>query len=444
MIVDPLLTFRQTAAEALGSVAVELFPKTLLVQGCGTSKLFFYDLILPFEFKSEILPVLEEAMRVKLKQRPAIRTLEMMSKNAAQRMDHQGQWLIAERLREVPKGLVQMIEINGFVDWCEKSFEETWDPRLVFKLVEAISIQIEGRQGVRLIGVLYSEKDQLKEFVKQSPRFAPLSHESLIQSLQLFAQTPSLGEGIWAWLPNGERVRQMFVTWWHREHKLQQFQCVATLASQISSERGDPGEAITLAHRDLFLSHGLNRLAEISSVTKDLETPVQEGLLDVACGTTDRAHLFCRNEELLNECISSLHFITKMPKILCFEFQIVLYTHSGGAQKKGAKGQRLLTQALKEAALSYSTEISSSLEEGESRLTLRLADSLGRWWDGPFLSVCVLPQRQAGVTLLKRSAFGVLERLIALFLEQPKLKAIKSVDELMNALNWSKDSDFEN
>ncbi|MBY0529106.1 MAG: hypothetical protein K2P51_02840 [Rhabdochlamydiaceae bacterium] len=438
---DFLTLARQTASKALASAVVELFPKALLVQGSGTSKYFYYDFILPFELQNDALSVIEERLRLKLKQKPAIRSVEMMPKNAAVRMEHQDQPFVAERIRDLGQGLVQMIEINGFVDWCEEEFLQEWDHRLVFKLIEHCPIEVGDRKGCRIIGVLSPEKDTLKESIKNAPLYSQASHQALCERYQIAAASPCLGEGLWSWLPAGEKLRQAWIDWWKRSHVQQNFQLMTTPSCLVPVEGFDPGLAMTLSHAESFFNTGNKRLAEVSYVYQGQKMPTNEGLLDVAGGMTDRAHIFCPEGELLNECISSLHFIAKIPKILCFEFQIVLYT------VKGAKGLRLLQQALNESGLDYTTQVSLQLEEGESRISVCLSDSLGRWWEGPFMSIGPVPGRRSGGFMLKRSALGSLERLVALQLERCAGGNAASVDDFlktMNALNWSKDPESEN
>src|SRR4029077_8220703 len=88
-----------------------------------------------------------------------------------------------------------------------------------------------------------------------------------------------------------------------------------------------------------------------------------------------------------------------------------LSVSSEGAQKARSKGQALLRQALEKVGIDYVVEknyrvgILASVE-------VRFADSLGRGWTGPFLSV---PEKGS---MLIRSTFGSLERLTALLLEK--------------------------
>src|ERR1700746_679920 len=79
--VSHLVGARQTAAEVLALAAVELFPDTLLFQGEGTYKTFFYDFHFPFPFQAEFLPLLEEKMRQIVRKDLDINVLEMVPGN---------------------------------------------------------------------------------------------------------------------------------------------------------------------------------------------------------------------------------------------------------------------------------------------------------------------------------------------------------------------------
>lgn len=131
----------------------------------------------------------------------------------------------------------------------------------------------------------------------------------------------------------------------------------------------------------------------------------------------DRIHIFCSDEKLLEECISSLRFILKIPKILGFEFEIVLSVSSVVPQKTNAKGAALFKQVLEKCGLVYALE--KEYREGSSAsIDIRFADSLGRRWTGSFLSMPdrVMPSGKGRVLAL--SAFGSLERICALLLEK--------------------------
>lgn len=420
---DPLNNARQTAAEVLAAAALELFPDTLLFQGQGTSKIFFYDFLFPFSFQPEFLFQLEERMRQILKRAAPIKVLEMVPGNAASLLEHVGQPVLAEKVRELDRALVSMVQMGEFADWCEEPLLDEWDPSYAFKLVEFYPIRIGEDTLIRIIGFLEEDKQVLKKAIKSASSFAKSDHLRLVEVCGLFMPMEDLGDGLWAWLPKADAVKYALVQWWHVQHRKQNFQLMTTPSCLHVSEDEEPGFDIFLAHRAFWQKispAGSSKIAEISYLSSLAEKQLKNGLFDSVGWISDRAHLFINDEELFQECISSLQFITKIPKILGFEFQIILYTGNVGIQKKdskGAKGYRLLQDVLKEARLEYLI-IQDPMLEMQSRIQLRMADALGRWWDGPFIGIDGSMDVKSGFSCITRSAFNSLERLVALCVER--------------------------
>ena len=215
---------------------------------------------------------------------------------------------------------------------------------------------------------------------------------------------PSEEEGLWIWRPRGEQVKHQLLNVWREEMTKQNFGFISC-----------PAPATLHAHKNYFTRFGTPKLAEWAWISNDEFNDPSDGLLSPKAYFFDRAHIFSTEEKLLEESISSLRFILKIPKILGFEFEIVLSVSNGGAQKKKAKKSAILRQALEEVGLDYSVEKQYRFGTLAS-IDIRFADSfLGRKWSGPTLS---FPDDAEGSDALAISAFGPLERTCALLLEK--------------------------
>ena len=58
-----------TASLLLAAAGCELFPDTQILGGRGTEKYFYTDFVFPFEFKNDFLPLIEERMRLILREK---------------------------------------------------------------------------------------------------------------------------------------------------------------------------------------------------------------------------------------------------------------------------------------------------------------------------------------------------------------------------------------
>jgi threonyl-tRNA synthetase len=404
-----LTSLNQTAALLLAAAVVDLFPGALIVNGQGTPERFFWDFVFPFEFQSDFLNRIEERMRFIVREKRPVKLLEMMPSNAAAMMRHRGQSLAADALLQLDKAIVEMCQIGEFIAYSSAPFlEELAIPFL--KIFEAFPLDTAHQKRIRIVGAAAKEKKFLKALAKQPP-VSSRSHLSLVRAMGILE--PLVEEGFWMWCPRGEALRRRWVKLWQEQHAKQEVSLVSSPGAFL--REGDQG--LMQAHREYFLRFGTPRIAEIALVADSQKTDPCLGLFSPKAFFADRTHLFLPDEKLLEECISSLQFILNIPKILRFEFEIVLSLSSQSPQKTRAKGISLFQQTLEKAGVAYILE--KEYRAGVlASIDVRIPDALGRRWTGPFLRLPEVAMPQGKGNLLVRSAFGSLERMTALLLEK--------------------------
>jgi len=401
-----LAPLNQTAALLMAAAVTELFPGALLVGGQGTSDRFFYDFEFPFDFQENFICMIEERMRMIIREKREIRLLEMVPSNASVMLRHHGQPLLAESVLELRRALVEMCQIGPFICYSPHPvLSEVTIP--FFKLLEFSPL---GKRGVRIVGAAATEKEELKRLAKQ-PSSSSRCHLKVGSELKMFTALDVEGHMIWH--PRGELLRQRLIQWWKEEHVKQKFSFITSPAAFIGS--GGEG-SLTLAHKEYFFQFGTARLAEVALVSTPEKCDPTLGFLAPKAFFADRAHLFCLDEKLLEECISSLQFILTIPKILGFEYETVLTLSSDGPQKMRARAATLLKEALHSVGVAY------TIEKGDcpgslASVAICFADALGRRWTGPYLSIPAEPMPAGKGSMLIRSTFGSLERITALLLE---------------------------
>ncbi len=396
---DPHLFLNQTASVLLAAAVVELFPQAQLQGGCGTSKYFYYDFVLPFPCTPDSLPLIEERMRLIAREKREVRSTEMMPSNAAALMRHRRQYLLAEQLLLLRQSTVPMVQIGDFTIPCSDSIAENFVVPLL-KILEYFDLE---KKSIRIIGAAAQDKDTLKKIGKE-PTPGYRSHLKLAADMALFC--PAEEEGLWMWRPKGEQLRHLLLTHWREEMVRKNFNLIS-----------QSGQNFLLSHWKYFSRFHTSKLAELGWAANPEFNNLSDGLLSPKACFGDRAHLFCTEEKLLEECISSLRFILKIPKILGFEFEIVLSISSQGAQKAKAKKGAILRQALEENGLDYSVEKQYRFGTLAS-IDIRFTDSLERKWTGPSVSFPDIAHPPDKSCVLAISLFGSLERICALLLEK--------------------------
>ncbi len=407
-----LQDLRHTASQVLAAAVLEVFPHALLVGGFATKLGFYYDFIFPFPFKQEFLPLIEEGMRKIIKEKCPLKELEMVPSNAKDLLLYKKQPLRAEVVGKSKKALISLIQINNHVD--HQFFNYPHDTGVVsaFKLLH-FSKREEEETVTRIIGTAYFDKEALKAALKEKKSLEPVDHQKIGYEQKLFA--PAEESGYWSWLPRGEGVRQLLLQYWKEELLKRNFQFVSTPRKLISEA---PFDEITEAHLHL-LGDEEGRLAEISFV-HDEAASGNEGLLQPKGFYIDQALVICTEETLLKECISSLQFILKIFKILSFKYTLVLCPNGMGKASSSPlwkKSVQLLRDALSGCKLDYHVDVEELCSLGP-KIEVRLQDDLGREWSTAFVKVDCFHSQNLNRRVLTYSAFGSIERLFALIVEQ--------------------------
>lgn len=386
----------------LAAAVVELFPKALLVEGQGTQACFFYDIVFPFDFEPHLLGVIEDRMRMIYKEDRVLRSLEMTPPNAALWMEHQKQYLIAKKLKKQhPCSLVIMGQVGEFATWVPHLNLPKNRTSFTAKLKEFFLVFSLIPRLVRIVGIANNSCKQKRLFWQEH------NHLQLIYDMQLFM--PLENQNGWIWLSKAEATKEFLINYWKKESIKENIEFITSPYLLASVKSFDP---VLAYHKQVFQNSQkkANRLAELAYVVNPDSGDMQQGLFQSFCHLTDFTHLFCSKENLLKECISSLQFILKIPKMLGFKFEIIV---CGCYRKKNEMHLSIMQRALKELQLEYRIEKKAHSDCIE-RIEIRVADSLKRWWCGPFLSLLKGSQEE----ILLRSMFGNLERMIGLLVEQ--------------------------
>lgn len=263
---------RRTAAEIAALAVYEIYPDVELWSGGETDTGFFYDFYFPHPIHAHLI---EEKMRLIVKERRPIRTLEMVAFSARELLISQGHTARAEEIED--DGLVELIQIGPFHDLCPGPHLKNTAELAAFK----ISIEPLPDSGMRISGFCHASKGELKQFLKQ---------------LDEYTEPHQLGEqmGLWKgsiWLPQGLKMRQYLIDYLKREWFAD--------ALEVSV----PSDADRLAlHRSLDKP----KVAEIWTPVAQ-ETHIQVSFFN----------------KLEGEVISSLHSIGKTLTILGFNHSAV-------------------------------------------------------------------------------------------------------------------------
>jgi len=461
------------AAEVLAISVCDLFPGAQLVEGNGTQIGFFYDFAIDQPIDEKAIPLLEEKMRGVIKADLPVQILDMMRENAAQLLLHHHQSIKAELVVQDQNNIVQIVKINNFHDHIPTNEDELaiGNSTSLAAAIKILSIKPVTRfiehlgelSLIRIEGIAAHDRQVLKKAFKRHEAAKQHHHMLTGQEMKLFTPCPeALNSGVF-WHPKGVILRDLLMQFWQDAAQERGFQRISTpgimkhslqehhLNKKQKTDFNTPSPTFemeetehipapnkTLLHAQYIASQVPYyqelpvRLAESSERFEAFKDIQIEGLYHTRLYTADYLTVFCAEDQIQRELISSLHFFDKTFRILDFEYQWYLVASRGkasiGTAAEWKQGAAWLAEALSLCGFSCHHESRQSANAGP-RIELRLRDPLDRQWVASWLEINWLYPKQFDLryrdvnnkiqplVMINGSLYGSVERLIALLIE---------------------------
>lgn len=407
---NSLLSLRASIAEILALSVLDLFPGAFLGDFHTSDTQFTYL----FHFKQpkhpELLPLLEEKMRGVIKSQPLIEEVEMAAVSAIHYFDHREQPFKREMVSHAEKVILPMVRIGNFYDFVKVKPYSGDFSGVAFQLLEAKELEKEREKWIEISGTAFFNKEELKSFIRH--RKAWLKAKPWEAAERFLLSCPVEGET--ALLPKGVELFQALERFWRQSIQSQgEFREVVTRNSQLYP---------LLAER---LKGGLAEWATSDSGSTD---PI------------DLCYFLSPEQQLRQKCISSLQFIKQTFNMLRLNADWVLCEKNDADihSKHRKKEVLLLKTALEACGFSYTVQATESCSEScfqyafRSYVELRVYDSLGESWPGPFLSVSLA----SSLASVKYSLLGPVKRLIALLAESIMAEEASKDRESQMPFKW--------
>jgi len=461
---DPLYPLRHSAAHIMAQAVRRLYPQAKLAIGPPIEDGFYYDLELPVQLTDEDLPKIEAEMANIIKEDHAFRQSFMKKAEAIETFTRQGERYKLEIIESIPAAEVSLFSDGEFVDLCEgPHVTSTGDVKAV-KLLSIAGAYWRGdehnAQLQRIYGTAFPSSAELETYVERLEEAKRRDHRRLGTELGLFSFEELAGPGVVFYHPKGALVRSLIEDYVKQQHVQRGYELVATphiFRTEIWKRSGHleyykdfmflfeaeeqgfgikpmncPGHILiynsTLrSYRDLPL-----RFFELGTVYRNEKSGVLHGLLRVRGFTQDDAHIFLREDQLVQEIEQILDFEFEIMRIFGFtDYEIELSTRpekSIGSEASWAHAESALRQALQSRKLGF------DVHEGEGafygpKIDIKIKDALGRSWQcGTVQCDFALPERfdltYAGadgkphrVIMVHRALLGSLERFFGMLIE---------------------------
>ncbi len=483
---DALELARHDFAHVLAEAVQNLFPNTQITFGPSTDDGFYYDFAPERPFTEEDLPLIEAEMRKIIAADKPLRR-EIWAKDALiARWTAQGETFKAEWAAELPDGeeLSVYWSGDGWMDMCRGPHLASTgklDPA-AFKLTRVSGAYWRGDQAnaqlSRVYGTGWLNKKQLDAHLFRLEEAAKRDHRRLGQDMDLF-HLQSEAHGSVFWHPKGYLIWRELEAYMRRAIDAGGYQEVKTpqlmdakqweasghwgkyrenmfvVPDEIPS--ADDEGPILSGKSDLMALKPMNcpahvlifrqgiksyrdlplRMAEMGCCHRNELHGALHGLMRVRQMTQDDGHIFCREDQIVDEVRTFCDLLDKVYKDLGFEsyaIKLALRPEKRfGTDAMWDRAENDLREAVRLAGRS-GPEYDWEELPGEGafyspKLEFHLTDAIGRTWQcGTIQLDYVLPERldasyigEDGAkhrpVMLHRAILGTFERFIGILIE---------------------------
>jgi threonyl-tRNA synthetase len=483
-----LFRLRHSAAHLLAQAVVELYPGAKLSIGPAIENGFYYDIDFPEPIKEEDLAVIEKRMKELAKLDQRIECYPMDREIARTTILDENILGMGEAVAEYKLQLLDAIpfgdqitfynqqrtdregKLHRFMDLCRGPHVESTKEIRHFKLMSIAGAywrgDVKNKQLTRIYGTAFESKEELELYLHNLEEAKKRDHRILGRELQLFMFSPRVGTGLPLWLPKGATLRETMISFMKEEQLKRGYLPVVTphIANQKLYEKS--GHIITYKdkmfpfmedeEKDVFILKPMNcpfhiemyasqmrsyrdlpiRYAEFGTVYRYEQSGEVAGILRARGFTQDDAHLFVREDQLLDEFIGVVDLMkTVLDKLGLKDFRARLGTKDPAGSKyvghddNWANATDAIRQACERIGFDYFESPGDAAFYGP-KLDLIIKDALGREWQMGTVQVDYnLPERfeleytgEDGKphrpVMIHRAPFGSLERMIGLLTEQ--------------------------
>lgn len=461
---------RHSTAHIMAEAVQELFPGAQIAFGPQTDDGFFYDFGLTENLSSDDFEAIEAKMKEIIKKdEPFVR--EVVTRDEAKEI-FKDQKFKVEHIDDLPEDAEISIYRHGdFVDLCKGPHIPSSKKIGAFKLMKLAGAywkgDAENEQLQRLYGTAFFDKKDMKEYLFMLEEAEKRDHRKLGRELGIYMMDEEAGVGLPLYLPAGARIIRIMQEWLRKELYRRGYEEVITPhiykadvwkrsghygfyhdnmyffeINEGSDEEPRPSEYgvkpmncpghVILYKNDIHSYRELPiRYFEFGTVYRHELSGAVHGLMRARGFTQDDAHVFCREDQVVDEVCAILDLADSIMKEFGFEYMAEISTRpekSIGTDEMWEKAESFLREAIERRGIPYEINPGDGAFYGP-KIDIKVKDALGRWWqcstvqvDFNFPERFDLTYRTADNTserpwMLHRALFGSIERFLGILIE---------------------------
>ena len=463
--VDGLEVVRHSTAHLLAYAVKDLFPEAQVTIGPVIENGFYYDFSYSRPFTLEDLAAIEKRMtELANKDEPVVRRV-LPRDEAVTYFKGLGEHYKAEIIGSIPSNEdVSLYKEGAFEDLCRGPHVPSTGKLKHFKLMKVAGAYWRGDSKnemlQRIYGTAWTSKDDLQNYLTQLEEAEKRDHRKLGRELDLF-HIDEHAPGLVFWHPKGWSVWQkveQYMRAVYQDNGYQEVKGPQIIDKSLwektghwdkyrdnmfttESEKRDyalkpmncPGHILIFkqgikSYRDLPLRYG-----EFGQCHRNEPTGGLHGIMRVRGFTQDDGHIFCTEDQILDE---SVNFTTLLQKVYKdFGFTDIIYkVATRPAQRIGSdeiwdKAEHALMESLRASNCEFEIAPGDGAFYGP-KIEYTLKDAIGRQWQCGTIQVDFsmaerLDAEYVGEdgarhrpVMLHRAIVGSMERFIGILIEQ--------------------------
>ena len=461
---EGLEVIRHSTAHLLAMAVKELFPQVQVTIGPTIEDGFYYDFSSEHAFTPEDLIAIEKRMSELVRANIDIRRSEMARDDAVEFFRQLGEEYKAEIIASIPDTEPLSLYTQGeFTDLCRGPHVPSTGKLKAFKLMKVAGAYWRGDSDnemlQRIYGTAWRDKKELKAYLRRLAEAEKRDHRKIGKALDLF-HSQEEAPGMIFWHDRGWQIYltiEDYIRTQLRDHGYQEVCTPQIIDRSLWEKSGHWDKFKDLmfttasenrdyaikpmncpAHIQIY-NHGLKsyrdlplRLAEFGSCHRNEPSGTLHGLMRVRNFVQDDAHIFCTEEQILDEVSDFIDLLFEVYRDFGFE-EVLVKLSTRPEQRVGAdelwdKAEKSLQDALNMKSLEWELQPGEGAFYGP-KIEFSLKDCLERVWQlGTIQLDFSMPERLGAhyvaednskqtPVMLHRAILGSLERFIGILIE---------------------------
>lgn len=466
-----------SSSHLMAQAIEELFPESKFGAGPAIENGFYYDISSSHRFTDEDLAKIEAKM-LEISKRCLPIKREVLPRTDAiaffqeKRNDPFKVEILQDTLEDQP--VVSIYHQGEFADLCTGPHFSNTSKLKAVKLTGVSGSFWRGdssrEQMQRIYGISFPSEKMLKKHFTQLEEAKKRDHRKLGAELELFLLTPKVGSGLPLWLPNGAILRDELVSFLKEEQKRRGYKPVVsphignielyktsghypyysdsqfppiTFQDELGVEEQFLLKPMNCPHHhQIYLSKPRSyrdlpiRYTEFGTVYRYEQSGELNGLIRVRGFTQDDSHIYCRQDQLIDEICNAIDLTQFVFKTLGFsEVKTRLSLRDpentdkySGSEEQWVQAEKDVVEAANKMGLAYEIGLGEASFYGP-KIDFIVKDAIGRKWQLGTVQVdYVMPERfdltytgsdgqKHRPVVIHRAPFGSLERFIGILIE---------------------------